>query len=367
MNKILLYLKNFDWILFFSTSFLAVFGLIELYSIALGQETTDLLNFQKQILFIVVGIILLFFFAFLDYNFLKNSSKYLYLLGTVAMVAVLFFGETIRGSRSWFVFGNFNIQPAEFIKVILIIFLAKFFSSKATKIRPLGQLMFSGVGSLLFVFLIFMQPDLGSVIVLFVTWIIMLVIAGFNKKYFLILALLVVLITSSLWGFYLKDYQKQRILTFINPNMSSLDQGYNISQAIIAVGAGRLIGRGIGFGSQSQLKFLPEAQNDFIFAVISEELGFFGALLVFFFFLVLLSRCIIATKKINNDFGIFFVLGAAGLIFMEMFINISMNIGALPVVGISLPFISYGGSSMLSHFILIGIVENIIIKSRINY
>lgn len=367
MDKILLYLKNFDWILFFATLFLACFGLIEIYSIALGQETMNLLNFQKQILFIILGLILLFSFAFLDYNFLKNSSKYLYLLGIVALVAVLFFGEVIRGSKSWFVFGNFNLQPAEFIKIILIIFLAKFFSRKATKIKSFKQLVFSGIGSLLFIILIFLQPDLGSVIILFATWLIMLVVTGFNKKYFLILALLAILVTSSLWGFYLKNYQKQRILTFINPGVSSLDQGYNVSQAIIAVGAGQLIGRGIGFGSQSQLKFLPEAQNDFIFAVISEELGFLGALLVFFFFLVLLGRCVAAVKKINDDFGIFFVLGAAGLIFTEMFINISMNIGVLPVIGISLPFISYGGSSIITHFILIGIIENIIIKYRINY
>jgi rod shape determining protein RodA len=170
-----------------------------------------------------------------------------------------------------------------------------------------------------------------------------------------------------LWNLSFKDYQKQLVLTFINPQSDSLDQGYNAIQAMIAVGSGGIIGRGVGFGSQSQLKFLPEAQNDFIFAVICEEFGFLGAALVSFFYLIFFYRCLSATRRINNDFGIFFILGAAGLIFVEMFVNISMNIGMLPIVGISVPFLSYGGSAIVSSLIIVGIIENIIIKSKINY
>ncbi len=367
MNRIFIYLKNFDWILFFSVALLSCLGLIEIYSIALGQETLDLLNFQKQIIFVCLGIFFLFLFSFIDYNFFKNSNKYLYLIGIASLIAVLFFGTTINGAKSWFNFGNFSLQPVEFIKIILIIFLANFFSSKSIKIRGKKQLIYSGLGTLVFIFLVFMQPDLGSVIILFLVWFSMILVTGFNKKYFISIILMLIILFSGMWAFYLKDYQKERILTFINPDINSLDGGYNVSQAIIAVGSGGLYGRGIGFGSQSQLKFLPEAQNDFIFAVISEELGFFGVLLIFFFFFVLFSRCISITKKINNDFGIFLILGAVGLIFIEMFINISMNVGILPVIGISLPFISYGGSSIISHFLLIGIIQNIIIKSKINY
>ena len=146
-----------------------------------------------------------------------------------------------------------------------------------------------------------------------------------------------------------------------------MNQGYNITQAIIAVGAGGLTGRGVGFGSQSQLKFLPESQNDFIFAVIAEELGFLGGFLVLFFFAVFFYRLFINIKKINNDFGIYFLIGAAVLIFIEMFINIGMNIGLLPVIGISLPFLSYGGSALLSSLILVGIMQSIIIRSKMKY
>jgi len=366
INKIFLYLKNFDWVLFLPVFLLACFGLAEIYSVALGQETVNLLNFKKQIFFIGAGVALLFFFAFLDYRFLKNSSNYIYILGIITLVAVLIFGTTIRGTRGWFNFAGFNFQPVEFIKIVLIIFLAKFFSDLAIQIRPWKHLIISGLGSLLFVILILLQPDFGSALILLFIWLIMVIIAGFSKKHFLIIGLILATVMSGLWLFSFKDYQKQRIMTFLRPS-DSLSQGYNVAQAIIAVGAGQLTGRGLGFGSQSQLKFLPEAQNDFIFAVISEELGFLGVLLVILFFSVFFYRCLSSLRKINNDFGIFFVLGALGLIFIEMFTNIGMNIGILPVVGISLPFISYGGSGILASFALVGIIESIIIRSKINY
>jgi rod shape determining protein RodA len=195
----------------------------------------------------------------------------------------------------------------------------------------------------------------------------MILAAGFKRKYFLIIGAAVVIILIFSWFFLFKDYQKQRVENFINPQTNSLESGYNISQAIIAVGAGGSTGRGVGFGSQSQLKFLPEAQNDFIFAVIAEELGFLGVILILSFYFIFFFRCFIVLKKINNDFGIYFIIGAAGLIFIQMFINIGMNLGIMPVVGLPLPFISYGGSSLLSLLIIVGIIENIIIKSKISY
>jgi len=347
--------------------FLSSFGLIEIYSIALGQGGSDLLNFKKQLVFVGLGVFSLLFFSFFDYRFLKNSSKYLYILGVGILVAVLFFGTTIRGTTGWFSLPGFSIQPVEFIKIILLFFLSYFFSIRGSKVRPLKDLLFSGLSVGIMIFLVLMQPDFGSASILLVLWSIYLFIVGFNKKYFIILGILFILLTSFLWAFYFKDYQRERILTFVNPGANSLNEGYNVTQAIIAVGAGGIMGRGIGFGSQSQLKFLPEAQNDFIFAVISEEFGFLGVFLVILFFGIFFYRCLISVSKMNDDFSIFFILGVVGLIFTEMFINISMNIGILPVVGISLPFISYGGSSVISNFILVGILENIIIKSKIKY
>ncbi len=366
-NRLLLYLKNFDWMIFSSVLLLACFGLAEIYSVALGQEGASLFNFKKQIFFIGLGVILLFLFAFLDYHFLRNYSPYIYIMGVGLLVLVLIFGRTIRGTRGWFYFGSFSFQPVEFVKIILILFLARFFSTMSRQIRPLKYLILSGLGALVFVLLVLAQPDFGSALILLSLWLIFLIIAGFKKKYFLVIGLILLVVFSSLWIFSFQDYQKQRVMTFLNPNFDPLDQGYNVSQAIIAVGAGRLTGRGIGFGSQSQLKFLPEAQNDFIFAVVAEELGFLGISLIILFFSILYVRCLINLRKINNDFGVFFILGVLGLLFIQMFINIGMNIGLLPVVGISLPFLSYGGSSIISSFILIGILESIIIRSKINY
>ncbi len=198
-------------------------------------------------------------------------------------------------------------------------------------------------------------------------WFISVLAAGFKKKYFVFVAVSLALIFTLSWFVLFKDYQKERIITFLNPSANSLESGYNISQSIIAVGSGGLTGKGVGFGSQSQLKFLPEAQNDFIFAVISEELGFLGVVLVLFFYLIFFFRCFRALAKINNDYGIYFIIGALGLIFIQMFINIGMNLGIVPVVGLPLPFISYGGSSLLASLILVGMIENIIIKSKISY
>lgn len=366
-NKLIIYLKNFDWILFTSVLLLICFGLAEIYSVALGRAELDLLNFKKQIIFIILGIILFFSLVFFDYHSLRSYSKYFYILGLVLLIGVLFFGQTIRGTKGWYNLAGFNLQPVEFIKLVLILFLAKYFSSASPKTKEFKRLLISGSGALLLIILVLAQPDFGSAFVLFLSWLSMIVLVGFNKKYLLAIGLILAIVFSGAWHFALEDYQKQRIITFLNPSFNPLSQGYNVSQAIIAVGAGRLAGRGLGFGSQSQLKFLPEAQTDFIFAVVAEELGFSGVLLILLFFGIFFYRCLYHLKRINNDFGVFFILGALSLIFIEMFINIGMNLGILPVVGISLPFLSYGGSGLISSLMLVGVVESIIIRSKVNY
>lgn len=277
------------------------------------------------------------------------------------------FGSDIRGTRGWFYIGGMGIQPVEIIKIILLIFLAGYFADLATKVKTLRHFFVSAISAGFLMFLVLLQPDFGSSLMLGAIWLLMVIFADFPKKYLLGVLVSVLIIFTLSWSFFFKDYQRQRVMTFLNPGENALAEGYNISQAIIAVGSGSWNGKGVGFGSQSQLKFLPEAQNDFIFAVIAEELGFLGVSLVIFFFVLFFSRCLAAVKRLPNDFSIYFVLGAAGLIFIQMFINIGMNIGIMPVVGLSLPFISYGGSSIFSLFILTGIIENIIIKSKINY
>lgn len=367
LSRFRLYLKNFDWLIFAAVVLLIAFSLVEIYSVALGQEKFSLLNFQKQFFFAGLGIVLLFLFAFIDSYFLKSFSRYFYILGALVLLAVLIFGSTIRGTKGWFNVFGFGLQPVEFVKIVLILFLANFFSGLATKVKTSRHFFMSAISAFFLIFLVLLQPDFGSALILGTIWLIMIIAAGFSKKYFLIVGVAVLIIFTISWFLLFKEYQKERIMTFLNPTANSLESGYNISQAMIAVGSGGLMGKGVGFGSQSQLKFLPEAQNDFIFAVIAEELGLLGVLLVLGFYSLFFFRCLMTLKKINNDFGIYFIIGAAGLIFIQMFINIGMNLGIMPVVGLPLPFVSYGGSSLLSLLILVGIIENIIIKSKISY
>ncbi len=361
------HLFNLDWIIIAAVFFLICFGLIEIYSVSLGRGGLDLINFRKQIIFAVSGFFLLFIFSFVDYYFLRSLNRYLFWFGILFLISVLIFGDTIRGTRGWFNFAGFSLQPVEFVKIILIIFLANYFSSLATKIKTNKHFIFSLVYTAVFTFLVLMQPDFGSALILLAIWLILIMAADFNLKYFLVTGATGIILFAAAWGFFFQDYQKNRIINFINPADSVLGSGYNISQAIIAVGSGGLTGKGVGFGSQSQLKFLPEAQNDFILAVIAEELGFLGLMLILFLYSILFFRIFKALKTANDDFAIYFLIGGAGLIFIQMFINIGMNLGIMPVVGLSLPFISYGGSSLISLMIIIGIIQNIIIKSKTSY
>jgi len=367
LNRLKFYLKSFDWIIFSSVILLISFGLIEIYSVALGQDALSLLYFKKQLLFALVGIGLLFIFTFVDSYFLKSMNRHLYILAILALVSVLVFGDTIRGTKGWFTIAGFGIQPVEFVKIALILFLANFFSSLATKVKTSRHFFMSVISAFFLVALVLLQPDFGSALILSSIWLVMMAAAGFHRKYFIAIFLAVVIMFTASWTLFFKEYQKQRILTFLNPTANSLESGYNISQAIIAVGSGGVVGKGVGFGSQSQLKFLPEAQNDFIFSVVAEELGFLGVVLILGFYFIFFFRCFTVLRKIDNDFGIYFIIGANGLIFIQMFINIGMNLGIMPVVGLPLPFMSYGGSSLISLLVLVGMIENIIIKSKTRY
>ena len=307
----------------------------------------------------------MFLLAMLDYNMLRSLSFFFYVGGLLMLVAVLVFGSTVNGTKGWFYVFGLGIQPVEIIKFFLLIYLARYFSSHQLKTGQIRHIFVSGLGVLLFFILIILQPDFGSGMLLFALWLSVVILAGLERRYLLTLSVTLLVAFILAWSFYFQDYQKQRIMTFVNPSFNAMNQGYNVAQAIIAVGSGGLYGRGIGFGSQSQLKFLPESQTDFIFAVISEELGFLGVSFVIMFFAILFWRSLAAVRKVNNDFGIYFILGAVSLIFIEMFINIGMNIGIIPVIGIALPLVSYGGSSLIANLMILGVVQSIVIRSRL--
>lgn len=355
--RVSFFLKTFDW-LFFSCIFLLIsFGLMEIYSVALGQGSqVALLNFKKQLVFAGIGLILFFIFYFIDQRAIRQSAIPFFILIVFFLAAVLFAGLEIRGTRGWLDFGFWNFQPVEFAKVILIVFLAKFFTSPSWRSSNVKIFIFTLLSTLFLGSLVLFQPDFGSAVLLFATWAIMAFLADIPKYYFIIITVFVVAGLIFGWFFYFKDYQKERIQTFFNKNNNTLDQGYNVNQAVIAVGAGKWFGSGLGFGTQSRLKFLPESQNDFIFAVIAQEMGFFGVILLLSFFSVLASRILWMAYAIKSNFSRMIILGGESLIFIEMFINIGMNLGIVPVVGISLPFVSYGGSGLIAHCILAGIM-----------
>ena len=342
------------------------FGLAAIYSITISFDQPNWLNFQKQIAFALLGIVLIFLINLVDYRLWRDFSYILYGLAGLLLLGVLFFGVTVSGTTGWFSFLGVNFQPVELAKVILIIFLAWFFSTRGAEIRQLKNFLISAVATGLFFLLVMFQPDFGSGIILVFLWLFMLFFSNANKKHLLFVGLAFILLGVMAWFLAFQPYQKDRIFSFFNPQADPYGRGYHVRQAMTAVGAGQFFGRGLGFGSQSQLKFIPASETDFIFAVIAEELGFLGVSLILFFWGVIFYRLIRAARSIavKDDFAAFFILGVSALFFIQIMINIGMNIGIVPVTGISLPFLSYGGSFLVISLVLIGMVESMIVRNQ---
>jgi rod shape determining protein RodA len=364
LHSLLIKIRSFDWLLFLPVIFLVLLSLAELYSVGLGQAAGDLSFFKRQLIFSIIGLVLLCLLAARDYYFLYSYSNLIYLLGVLSLVAVLFFGSTINGTKGWFNFFGFGIQPVEAVKYVLIVFLSRYLAGTSTLINPLRNLLVTGSATALLAFLVMLQPDFGSASLLIFIWLFALFVSGLPKKFFLIILSLMIISAILAWQFFLADYQKDRVLNFVRPS-AELNSNYNVNQAMIAIGAGGLFGRGLGFGSQSQLKFLPEAKTDFIFAVIAEELGLIGVLLVISLFSLFFWRLFKNLANIKNDFSSFLVICSGGLIFIEMFINIGMNLGLVPVVGIALPFLSYGGSSLIINLAMVGALQSVVARSKL--
>ncbi|MCX6740756.1 MAG: rod shape-determining protein RodA [Candidatus Parcubacteria bacterium] len=366
LHKYIQIIRKFDWILFVPVILLIILGVILIYSVALGSQTEqNYLNFQKQIVFFVLSVVCSLLIAvFFNYRYAIRLDSVFYILGVILLIAVLIFGNQVRGTTGWFNLGFVSLQPVEFVKIFLIIYLAKFFSDKAKYISQLRYLILSSLGVILLIALVVLQPDFGSALILFSIWAILILLSGIKKSHLLMLSGILILSSLILWLFVFQTYQKQRIMVFLDPSLDPLGSGYNITQAIIAIGSGGVFGKGLTFGSQSQLKFLPESQTDFIFAVLAEELGLFGVLLLLGLLGLLIWRLLYWAKNINDNFASYLIVATCILIFVELVVNIGGNLGILPITGITLPFVSYGGSSLLALMILIGLVESIIIRNR---
>ncbi len=352
-------LRKFDWVLLVSVFLLFFLGLATIYSVTLNQEQNNFDDFNKQIVFAVIGFVVLMVLSVTNYSAFWVHNRLLALLMMIFLWAVLFFGTTIRGTKGWFQIAGLGIQPVELAKIVLIIILAKFFSNRFQHFNVSKHVIVSFVLFLLMAVPVLLQPDLGSTLVLGGTWFILLILSGVDKKYIAIILILAIVVAGIAWVAFFKDYQKQRILTFLDPSSDPLGSGYNVSQSVIGIGSGRMWGRGLGFGSQSQLKFIPESQTDFIFAVIAEELGFWGVLLVLGFWSLIFYRLLKIAKSAKNDFGMYLVLGIMSVFILHIIVNIGMNMGVMPVMGISLPFLSYGGSFLIVCLTMIGIAESV--------
>ncbi len=342
-----------DWILV--TALIPILGA---GLVTMNAFTGDSLLFDRQIAWIGVSFILFFLLSFVDFRFIRRTRVVvgLFAVSVLVLIFLLILAKATKGSRSWFDFGLFSLEPADPVKLILILILAKYFSRRHIEIAHVRHILVSGFYAFVFFALVILQPDFGSAIIIFLVWLGMVFVSGISKKHLAIVFFIGALAFSGLWLYAFKDYQKQRIINFIHPLSDIRGTGYNAYQSTIAVGSGEILGKGLGFGTQSRLKFLPEYETDFIFAAFAEEWGFVGVLMLFCLYGVLIWRILLHAMRGATNFEMLFGLGIFILFTSHFFINIGMNIGLLPVTGITLPFMSYGGTHLVTEFAGLGIL-----------
>lgn len=356
MRSALAQLARTDAVLVSAALLLTSIGLLALYSFS--ETVSGNVYFGKQLAVAVVGVGLMFFIGTLDYRHFARMSTLLYFVTIAVLLVVLFLGAEIRGTVGWLALGGFQIQPVEFAKLVLVVFLSSFISKKHSELGEWTRLIASLFLSALLILLVLRQPDLGSGLVLAFIWLSMIVVSGIRWKHVFVLGFLGLALLGTSW-FFLADYQKARLQTFLDPELDPKGSGYNVLQSMVAVGSGGLSGKGIGHGSQSQLNFLPEKHTDFIFAVISEELGLIGGGLILFLYGLLLYRIMRIAQMARDNTGYLIAVGILALFFVHVLINLGMNMGFLPVTGLPAPFLSYGGSALLAFFLALGLLLSV--------
>jgi rod shape determining protein RodA len=344
---------NIDWILFASAVLVSIMGLVTMNSFSSGDT-----HFEKQLVFLAVSIIVFFGVSLIDFRFLRRTSVVvsIFVFAFLLLLALFGLGKVAKGAQSWFSFGGFSFQPSDPIKIALIILLAKYFSRRHIEIRHIRHIIVSGVYAFLVFILVLLQPDFGSAIIIFLIWLGMVLVSGLSKKHLALVFLVGLVAFAGAWQWGFKTYQKDRIVNFFNPLQDIHGSGYNVFQAIVAVGSGEALGKGIGYGTQSKLKFLPEYQTDFIFAAYAEEWGYIGVLLLFLAYGVLVWRIMANAYRGETNFEILYGAGVAIFLLSHFIINAGMNLGVMPVTGITFPFMSYGGSHLVTEFLAIGIL-----------
>lgn len=362
-------IKKIDWIIIGAIILLLIIGALSIASTS-EARTGGFIFLKKQVIFAIIGLALFFLFSFIDYRFLRNYSAViltLYVISIILLILLFIFGSRIKGAVSWFRFSSFSrglsFEPVEVTKFALIALLAKYFSGRHIDFGLIRHIFISGFYVFIPVVLVLLQPDLGSAVLLIFIWLGIMLISGIRIRHLLALLVVFAILAGVGWGFFLKDYQRARVLTFLSPQKDSLGRGYNVLQSIIAIGSGGFLGKGLGHGSQSQLNFLPEQHTDFIFATIAEEWGFFGISLILILWGIIFLRLFMIAISATTNFARLFIFGFMLLLLAHVSINIGMNMGFFPVTGIPLPLLSYGGSNLIITLITFGITQNIRINS----
>lgn len=365
MSRIQNIIIRFDWILLLVVLALCSIGLIVMYGIGISRGGVGgLFSFQKQLVAVLIGLMTIIGLMWVDYRQIRSLSLLIFGFGAMLLLGVLPFGQTVRGTRGWFVIGGLSFQPVEVAKVCLVVFLASYLVRFVHERLPWHAIAGSFVAAMGYAGLVLLQPDFGSAMVILALWAAMILFIGLPWKVVASFAASALLIGSLLWMFGLQDYQRNRLVAFLDPAKDARGAGYNVRQAAIAIGSGGLFGKGIGEGSQARLRFLPEASTDFTFAVIGEELGFLGIAFIFAMYGLLFYRLYRVARDAEDDFAVIMVFGIGVILLIHITINAGMNMGVMPVTGVPLPFISGASSFLVAMLIAMGIIESVAVHRR---
>ncbi|WP_295243085.1 rod shape-determining protein RodA [Veillonella sp.] len=352
--------REWDWTVVICTLLLISVGVVIIGSATHvnrdGLDINDLVS--KQLMFFVINTVVIVMMQWFDYRRLRSWGRPLYFITILLLVAVMLIGTSALGAQRWIQIGPITIQPSEFTKLLMIISMAQMMENRVNKLNTFRSLvpivLYVGLPTLL----VFKQPDLGTSLVYLAILCGMLFVAGIRMRLAQIIVGVAVVLAPLGW-FVLQEYQKQRILVFLNPNIDPFGAGYHIIQSKIAIGSGMILGKGLFEGTQSQLNFLPENHTDFIFSVIGEELGFVGCVIVLLLLFLLIYRSIMIARSANDTFGTLLATGIGSMLVFEVLVNVGMTTGIMPVTGIPLPFISYGVSALTTNMISVGLLLNI--------
>lgn len=353
--------SHIDWFLFFAALAVALLGLVTMYSYSAENAF-----FDKQLIWISVAVVGFFIASLPEWGFLRRTPVItaIFTLMLFSLGAIYLFGAIVKGAQNRFNLGAFAVQPSDPAKLLLVLLLAKYFSRRHIEIAHIRHILVSGAYAFAVFVLVFFQPDFGSSIIIASIWLGMVLVAGISWKHLATLFIIGALALSALWVWGLQPYQKQRVMTFVNPLADIHGTGYNAYQSTVAVGSGELFGKGIGYGTQSKLRFLPEYQTDFIFAAYAEEWGFVGVVLLLGLYTILILRIVAVAAHGADNFDTLFAIGLAIYFTAQFMVHVGMNMGLLPITGTTLPFMSYGGSHLVTEFFALGILMSMRRRAR---